>query len=118
MSSLFRNISRIRSLIFIPVIQVFLVLHAGCDNPGGKTPEKDFTLTADERYIVQLYVKINELEKNLQDNPSDSLKKWDTLKEGVDKERILRTIDSLKENPERWHAVFSRIELLIEREKP
>ena len=104
-------------LTFIPMISAILIISQGCEHSGDSLPDKGTTLTPDEQYIVQLYMKINELEKNLQDNPSDSLKKWEELKEEIDKERILKTIEALKENPERWHAVFSRIELLMEPEK-
>ena len=115
----FSKISRRLGIsVLIPVISATLVLSQGCGNSSDSLPDKDATLTPDEQYIVQLYLKINELEKNLQDNPADSLKKWEALRESVDKERVLRTIETLKENPERWYAVFGRIEMLLEPEEP
>ena len=118
MNSFFQIIRKLKSSILPALLPVTLILSQGCEHSGDFLPDKATALTPDEQYIVQLYVKINELEKNLQDNPSDSLKKWETLKEDIDRERILRTVEKLKENPERWYAVFSRIELLMEREKP
>ncbi|MBN2185309.1 MAG: hypothetical protein JW746_08280 [Candidatus Krumholzibacteriota bacterium] len=109
---------RLGIAVFIPMIPVILFLSQGCGHSGDSLPEKGASLTPDEEYIVQLYMKINELEKNLQDNPSDSLKKWEAMKEEIDQKRVLRTIEALKEDPERWYAVFSRIELLMEPEKP
>ena len=115
----FSQISRRLGIsILIPVISATFALSQGCGNTSDSLPEKDATLTPDEEYIVQLYLKINELEKNLQDNPADSLKKWEALREEIDKERVLRTIEALKEDPERWYAVFGRIEMLLEPENP
>ncbi len=100
---------------FLPVF--FLLLLQGCGQPDGTIADKDNSLTPDERYIVELYMKINELEKNLQDNPSDSTKKWDALKKNIDRESVLRAFSELENDPERWHIVYSRIDKLLEREK-
>ncbi|MBN1163336.1 MAG: hypothetical protein JXB45_02045 [Candidatus Krumholzibacteriota bacterium] len=71
--------------------------------------KKTKTLTPDERYLVELYLKINELEKNLQDNPADSAKKWEELKQEIDRERVHRTLRELEKDPERWISVYGRI---------
>lgn len=89
---------------------------AGCDRSDSVDEEKSRTLSADERYLVELYLKINDLEKNLQMNPGDSLKKWDDLRASVDTARVRRALGSLEADPERWVGVYSRIhELDFER---
>lgn len=103
---------RISILMLIPVMAVLL---NGCGQPDTVDSEKTGTLTSDERYIVDLYMKINELERNLQDNPADSTKKWDDLKESIDRERVARILEELEKDPERWLPIYNRIEELTER---
>ncbi len=94
---------------------ILLLLLPACDRPEEPGSGKSSTLTPDERYIVSLYVKINELENNLQDNPSDSTKKWQELREEIDEERVRRIISDLEKDPERWLAVYGRINELMDR---
>ncbi|MDD3643677.1 MAG: hypothetical protein PHQ19_09475 [Candidatus Krumholzibacteria bacterium] len=71
--------------------------------------QKSRDLSADERYLVELYLKINDLEKNLQMNPGDSLKKWDELRASVDTTRVRRALRSLEGDPEGWVGIYGRI---------
>ncbi|MBU8920644.1 MAG: hypothetical protein KOO63_02180 [Bacteroidales bacterium] len=110
------------SLIFRhPMILTFcaalIVVTIGCSKPKETVSEKSSTLSPDERYIVQLYMKINDLEKNLQENPSDSTKKWAELRKEVDEERIRAILVELEKDPERWLAVFGRISELVDRKQ-
>ena len=89
------------------------LLAAGCEKPDRVGTEKARDLTPDERYLVQLYLKINDLEENLQDNPADSARKWDELKTSVDTARVRRTIAVLEEDPTRWLGVYTRINDLM-----
>lgn len=89
------------------------LLAAGCEKPDTISSEKARDLTPDERYLVQLYLKINDLEKNLQDNPADSARKWDDLKASVDTLRVQRTIAELEKDPTRWLGVYTRINDLM-----
>ena len=95
------------------VLAAATLLVAGCDDPGTVDSEKARNLTPDERYLIQLYLKINDLEKNLQDNPADSARKWDELKASVDTARVRSTIAELKNDPKRWLGVYKRINDLM-----
>jgi hypothetical protein len=94
------------------------LLAAGCEKPDTISSEKARDLTPDERYLVQLYLKINDLEGNLQDNPADSARKWDELKASVDTARVRRTISELEKDPKRWLAVYTRINDLMFDKRP
>ncbi|MCK4549515.1 MAG: hypothetical protein KAU49_05080 [Candidatus Krumholzibacteria bacterium] len=94
------------------------LLAAGCDNPDTISSEKAKNLTPDERYLVQLYLKINDLERNLQENPVDSARKWDELKASVDTARVKQAIAVLEEDPKRWLGVYTRINDLMFDTKP
>lgn len=77
--------------------------------------QKTRTLTPDERYLIEIYMKITEFEENLQDNPEGAEEKRKELLGGIDLERIERILDGLEQNPERWLAVYSRIHELENR---
>jgi hypothetical protein len=102
----------------LPLLLLFL-LAAACQNPDPVEAERSRTLTDDERYIVELFMKINEIEENLQDNPAEREEKYERLREAFDEERVRRILLELKQDPERWLTVYNRInELLMRREKP
>jgi hypothetical protein len=94
------------------------LLGSGCENPDTISTEKTKDLTPDERYLVQLYLKINELEGNLQDNPADSARKWDEFKASVDTARVNRAIATLEDDPRRWLGIYTRINDLMFDTKP
>ena len=94
------------------------LLAAGCEKPDTVGTEKARDLTPDERYLIQLYLKINDLEKNLQENPTDSVRKWDELKASVDTARVRRTIAGLENDPKRWLGVYTRINDLMFDKRP
>ena len=101
-------------LFIIPLLLSDVLFHScQIQDPVGK--EKGRTLSDDERYIVALFLKINEIEENLQDNPEDPEKKWDELQKEYDPERIRRIILELEKDPERWIAVHNRIDELLRR---
>ncbi len=109
----FRLLSEGKGPIFLTVL---LLLLPCCGRSTRTESETGSTLSPDERYIVQLYMKINELEKNLQDNPSDSVKKWEQLRNGVDSVRVRNILVELEKNPGRWLPVYVRIDELLEHE--
>jgi len=94
------------------------LLAAGCEKPDRVGTEKARDLTPDERYLVQLYLKINDLEANLQDNPADSARKWDEFKASIDSARVRQTIAGLEKDPKRWLGVYTRINDLMFDKKP
>lgn len=98
----------VRALL-APLVVALCLAAAGCDRPDSIEEEKSRTLSADERYLVELYLKINDLEKNLQINPEDSLKKWDELRASVDTARVQRALRALEDDPERWVGIYGRI---------
>jgi len=92
-----------------PIILAACIAAAGCERPDSVDEEKSRELSADERYLVELYLKINDLEKNLQMNPEDSLKKWEEIRASVDTARVHRALLSLESDPERWVGIYGRI---------
>ena len=101
------------------ILLFFLVslLLLNCRPPEQVQRQKERTLTPDERYIVELYMKINEIEKNLQDNPEEADKKWEELRGEIDVGRVRRILKKLEADPERWLAIYNRINELLERTK-
>ena len=117
-SGLYRRFSLVfRHLMILTFCAALIATAIGCSKPQETVSEKNSTLTPDERYIVQLYMKINDLEKNLQENPSDSTKKWDELRREVDEDRIRAILTDLEKDPERWLAVYGRITELLDRKE-
>lgn len=104
-SFLLRRLMRTASLCTLAAA----VLAAGCGRTDTIEEEKSRTLDPDERYLVELYMKINDLEKNLQENPADSAKKWEELRASVDTARVRRALESLDEDPRDWLGIYGRI---------
>jgi hypothetical protein len=86
-----------------------LLFICSCQSPDPVTKEKERTLTPDERYLVEYYMKIIEFEKYLHDNPGFAEEKRVELRKGFDAERIRKTLAELEKKPERWLAIYSRI---------
>ncbi len=86
-----------------------------CERPSQIEQEKRRTLTEDERYIVKLYLKITEIEENLQDNPEARKKKWEELRKEFEPARIQRILRDLERDPKRWLAIYGRITEVLER---
>ena len=87
---------------------VLLVLYS-CQSSDPVAKEKERTLTPDERYLVDYYMKIIEFDKLLQDNPASREEKRKELDDNLDRERIRRTLAELEKRPERWLAIYYRI---------
>jgi hypothetical protein len=101
---------------FIPILlSILFILPICCSERTNPDKEIKRTLTPDERYLVRLYIKIHEFEKNLQNNPEELSKKLNQIKKETDYKRIQRTISELKKDPTRWLAVYSRIDELLAR---
>jgi len=92
-----------------------VLLLTGCQQRNPVEQEKSKTLTANERYLVELYMKITEIEENLQDNPESLAKKRDELKQEIDVERVRKVLLELERNPRRWLVVYNRINELLKR---
>jgi hypothetical protein len=105
-------LSRIAS-IALAAFTVMLI--ASCQNPDPIAREKGRTLTPDERYLAEYYMKIDELRTNLHDNPALFEEKRARLESEIDTARVNRTIASLERDPERWLAIYSRINELQHR---
>ena len=100
------------------VLLIVTVLLSACQYPDPVKEQKVRTLTADERYIVELYMKITEVEENLQDNPEERDKKYEELRQEIDPERVRRILLEMEKDPERWLTVYSRINKLLMRSSP
>jgi hypothetical protein len=77
--------------------------------------EKNRMLTPDERYLVELYIKITEIEENLQDNPEALEEKREELRREIDLGRVHTVLLELEKDPTRWLAVYNRIHELQNR---
>jgi hypothetical protein len=111
------SLSRYRiSLLIILIISAVLLF--GCQQHNPLEEQKTRTLTPDERYLIELYMKITEFEENLQDNPEGSEEKREELRDEIDIERLRRILDELEQNPERWLAIYNRIHELESRRRP
>ena len=86
-----------------------LLLMFSCQNPDPVAKEKQRLLTQDERYLIDYYMKIIEVEKSLHDNPALQEEKRTELDREIDKERIRRTLATLEKQPERWLAIYNRL---------
>jgi hypothetical protein len=86
-----------------------LLLMFSCQNPDPVAKEKQRLLTQDERYLIDYYMKIIEVEKSLHDNPALQEEKRTELDREIDKERIRRTLAALEKKPERWLAIYNRL---------
>ncbi len=60
-------------------------------------------------------MKINEIEKNLQDNPEEMEEKREKLRQEYDPERLRKILFELERNPYRWIAVYRRVNVLLKR---
>ena len=87
----------------------------GCQQHDRLEEQKTRTLTPDERYLVELYMKITEFEENLQDNPEMAEEKREELRGEIDLARVERVLGELEQNPDRWLAVYNRIHELKRR---
>jgi hypothetical protein len=96
----------LRASFFAAVALLFLF---SCQSPDPVAREKQRILTPDERYLVDYYMKIIEFEKLLHDNPASREEKRKELDENLDRERIRRTLAELEKKPERWLAIYNRM---------
>jgi hypothetical protein len=96
----------LRAALLAPV--ALLVLFS-CQSSDPVAREKARTLTPDERYLVDYYMKIIDFEKLSQDNPAAREEKRRELDENLDRERIRRVLAELEKKPERWLAIYKRI---------
>ena len=96
-------------LILMLAFAPLLALLPSCQGTDRVEEQKSRPLTPDERYLVDLYTKITEIEENLQDNPDALEEKRRELREEIDLERIERVLIELEKDPERWLAIYNRI---------
>ena len=110
---------RVRRLVPLCIILIISAsLPLGCQQHNRIEEQKSRTLTPDERYLIELYMKITEFEENLQDNPEAAEEKREELRAEIDLERIGRILDELERDPERWLAIYNRIDELKRRRQP
>jgi hypothetical protein len=86
-----------------------LLLVISCQNRDPVAKEKQRPLSPDERYLIEYYMKIIQLEKGLHDNPALQDEKRKELDREIDRERVRRTLAMLEKKPERWLAIYNRI---------
>jgi hypothetical protein len=98
-----------RSMTLLALALTLALTLPSCQNPDPVAKEKARTLTSDERYLVEYYMKIIEFNKYLHGNPADAEEKRQELEKGLDRDRINRTLAELQKRPERWLAIYNRI---------
>ena len=96
----------LRALLPIAFAVIFL---SSCQSPDPVAKEKTRTLTPDERYLVEYYMKIIEYEKYLHDNPGVAEDRKAELLRSFDEQRIRKTLAELEKKPEHWLAIYNRI---------
>jgi len=105
---------RMRKSISI-ILSILFMLTICCSERTNPDKEITRTLTPNERYLVNLYVKIHEFERNLQNNPEELTKKLIQIEKETDYQRIRQTLSELEKDPTRWLAVYNRINKLLTR---
>ena len=111
-------ISRTLAAMLLLAVMLTLSFLPACQGRNPVEQQKNRPLSTDERYLVKLYMKITEIEENLQDNPEALEEKRAELREEIDLERIRRVLLELEQDPERWLAVYNRIFELQQRSEP
>jgi len=96
-----------RSRLSLTLAVLAALLAAACQSPDPIAKEKERTLTPDERYLVEYYLRIAEARQNLHDIPAAAGDA--SLAVEIDTARVSRTIRALERDPERWLAVYARI---------
>lgn len=86
-----------------------ILILSSCQSPDPVAKDKDRTLEPDERYLVEYYMKIIEFEKQLHENPELREEKRQELERGMDMVRIRNVLAQLENKPERWLAIYKRI---------
>jgi hypothetical protein len=109
---------RTSAAMLILAVMLTLSFLPACQGKDPIEQQKQRSLSPDERYLVELYMKITEIEENLQDNPEALEEKRVELREEIDLERIGRILLELEQDPERWLAVYNRIFELQQRSEP
>jgi hypothetical protein len=109
-----------RTLIGKQRILIILLLSAAvllpaCQQQDPVEREKNRILTPDERYLIELYMKITEIEENLQDNPEALEEKREELRKEIDLDRLRLVLQELERDPDRWLAIYNRIHVLQSR---
>lgn len=100
-----------RALVLVTLLAV-----PSCRAADPVEQQKTRALTADERYLVDYYMKIIQFEKQHYDNPALREEKKKELAAECDRERIEKTVAKLEKKPERWLAIYNRINELQIRE--
>jgi len=98
------------SLAFVLLsVAILVALHPACGGKDKEPPAK-ITLTPDEEYLIDTYVKIVEARDLF---PADSLQAYNLfarLDSTTDTLRIANTIRALNRTPDRWIAVFKELD--------
>ena len=103
-----------RRILTILLLSAAFILPA-CQQQDPVEREKNRILTPDERYLIELYMKITEIEDNLQDNPEALEEKREELRKEIDLDRLRLVLQELERDPDRWLAIYNRIQVLQSR---
>ena len=77
---------------------------------GGEEKSSNPTLSSDEQYLVDAYVRVRRAGAMFQVQPQAGDSVLAYLAGDVDTVRVARTVASLNATPERWPLIFQKIE--------
>lgn len=103
-----RGNRRARPIPRLAIAAVALLL-VSCRSAEPVEAGKKRTLGPDERYLVEYYMKIIAFEKHTFDDEAARNEKSRELAAEFDSVRVARAIASLEKKPERWLAIYNRI---------
>lgn len=90
------------------VLTAVLVATVICCSAGEKSP--DTSLSADERFLVEAYVRVRRAGAMLPNQPEAGDSVLAHLAGEVDTVRVARVIAALNATPERWTFIYQQIE--------
>ena len=107
-----KNRSTLSALARLICVTALVFLSSYCTDPEKQT--KIVPLSADERYLVDTYVRISHAQEMhaISAVKSDSLFAW--MDSTTDTSRVARTIRGLNQDPDRWLVIFTAIEKDLE----
>jgi len=95
--------------LLLTIVLCLLPFVFSCENPDPVEKLENRVISSEESRLVELYIKISELSKNLKDNNEEVRDRILELKSEIDPDEIKRIIDETNSEPERWLAIFKRM---------
>lgn len=91
------------------IVLSFASLLSSCRSPDPVELQRKRNLNADERYLVEYYIKIIEFEKEQFETLEQKEARRKELETEFDMERLRKVLSELAKDPRRWLAIYYRI---------